>query len=93
MGEGFGGVMPSGIPVTRDLVFVLKTGEIVLDWGDGRVQDIMTGEFLKFKESDYGRAVMDPDLEILRNNGRVEAYDNRRVFLRPLPEPPRPTID
>lgn len=85
--------MTSGFPVVRDLVFVLKSGEIVLDWGDGRVQDVLTGEFLDFEEPDYGRAVSDVDLEMLKNNGRVIAYDPRMVYLTPLPEPPRPTIE
>jgi hypothetical protein len=83
----------SGIPVPRSLVFVLKTGEVVFDWGDGRVQDVMTGEFLGFDEDNYGRAVLDTELESLRNNGRVESFDARTVHLRPLPEPPRTTIE
>ncbi|MCJ7678920.1 MAG: hypothetical protein MUO35_14495 [Anaerolineales bacterium] len=85
--------MTSGIPVTRGWVFVLKTGEVVIDWADGRVQDIMTGDFMSYDEKDYGRPVQDTDLEMLRNNGRVDAYNARTVYLRPLPEPPRATID
>jgi hypothetical protein len=85
--------MTTGIPVTREWVFALQSGEIVLDWGDGRVQDILTGDFRVFDEHDYGRPVTDSDLEALRNNGRVESYDGHRVYLRPLPEPPRKTID
>lgn len=85
--------MPNGTPVPRDLVFVLKSGEIVFDWGDGRVQDVITGEFIRFTERNYGRAVLDTDLDMLRNTGRVEAFDARLVYLRPLPDPPRRTID
>jgi hypothetical protein len=85
--------MPSGIPVPRDLIFVLKTGEFVLDVGDARVQDVQTGEFVAFHERDYGRGILDGDLEILKNNGVVTFYDARTVYLRPLPEPPRRTID
>lgn len=85
--------MTSGVPVTRGWVFVLKTGEVVIDWADGRVQDIMSGEFRVYDEKDYGRPVQDTDLDNLRNNGRVESYDARTVYLRPLPEPPRATID
>lgn len=85
--------MTGGVPVTRSWVFVLKSGEVVIDWGDGRVQDILTGDFRRFEDQDYGRAVMDHDLESLKNNGRVESYDARKVVLRPLPEPPRSTID
>ena len=65
--------MTSGIPVTRGWVFVLKSGEVVIDWADGRVQDT--------------------DLENLRNNGRVVSWDARTVYLVPLPEPPRHTIE
>ncbi len=85
--------MTDGTPIPRGLVFVLKSGEMVVDWGDGRVQDIETGSFLTFKESNYGRAISDQDLERLRNLGRVVDYDARIVHLRPLPEPPRRTID
>jgi hypothetical protein len=85
--------MTSGIPVTRGWVFVLKTGEVVIDWADGRVQDIMSGDFLVCDEKDYGRPVQDTDLESLRNNGRVVSWDARTVYLVPLPEPPRHTID
>lgn len=85
--------MPRGIPVSRSLVFVLATGEVVVDWGDGRVQDILTGEFRPFRESEYGRPVNDTDLEQLKNNARLEAYDAWMVYLRPLPEPPRKTIE
>lgn len=85
--------MAGGIPVPRDLVFVLRTGETVLDVGDGRVQDVQTGEFMEFRERDYGRAILDGDLETLKNNGVVHAYDARIIYLRPLPEPPRRTIE
>jgi hypothetical protein len=85
--------MPGGTPIPRDLVFVLKTGEFVVDWGDGRVQDIETGEFRPFKERDYGRAISDSDLDRLKIMGRVDSFDLRTVFLLPLPEPPRRTID
>lgn len=85
--------MSSGTPIPRDLIFVLKTGETVVDWGDGRVQDIESGGFIPFRESDYGRPISDQDLDRLRNIGRVIDYDARTVFLRPLPEPPRRTID
>jgi hypothetical protein len=85
--------MTSGTPVARGLVFMLQTGEIVVDWGEGRVQDILTGDFLEFKENDYGGAITDSDLERLKDLGRVVSYTNRLVYLRPLPEPPRPTIE
>jgi hypothetical protein len=85
--------LTTGLSVARGWIFLAQTGEVVLDWGDGRVQDILTGEFLQLSEQDLGRPVQDADLEILRKNGRVETYDARTVVLKPLPEPPRPTLE
>jgi hypothetical protein len=85
--------MMRGVPVVRSLVFVLISGETVVDWGDGRVQDVLSGEFIPFEERDYCRPVTDSDLENLKRSGRVDAWDDRMVFLRPLPDPPRQMID
>jgi hypothetical protein len=85
--------VPGGIPVSRSWIYVLKTGEVVVDWGDGRVQDVASGEFLSAQESDYDRPVADQELEQLKLNGRVESFDYRMVNLLPLPESPRSTIE
>jgi hypothetical protein len=85
--------MTRGMPVPRSLVFLMVTGEAVVDWGDGRVQDIMSGGFMTYSESNYSRPLTDVELQTLKNNGRVEDYDDRMVYLRPLPEPPRKTIE
>jgi hypothetical protein len=85
--------MPRGIPVSRSLVFVVKSGDVVVDWGDGRVQDVLQGEFRPYDESDFGRTATDSDLEYLKKNGRVEAYDAYIVYIRTLPEAPSKTID
>ena len=85
--------MNRGLAVPRGWVFVLKTGEHVVDWGDARVQDLLSGEFMEFSEQDYGWGISDSDLSSLKNNGRVESFDSSMVYLRPLPEPPLRTID
>jgi hypothetical protein len=85
--------MPRGIPVSRSLVFVIKSGDVVVDWGDGRVQDVLQGEFRPYDENDFGRVATDSDLEYLKKNGRVEAYDAYMVYIRTLPEAPSKTID
>jgi hypothetical protein len=85
--------MARGLAVSRSLIFVIETGEAVFYWGDGRVQDIMSGDFLPFSEGDYSRPITDAELQALKNNGRVEGYDSRTVYLRPLPDAPRKTID
>jgi hypothetical protein len=48
---------------------------------------------MTYSESNYSRPLTDVELQTLKNNGRVEDYDDRMVYLRPLPEPPRKTID
>ncbi|MGH2627133.1 MAG: hypothetical protein ACRDHY_10830 [Anaerolineales bacterium] len=85
--------MTTGLPVPRAWITLAKSGEIILDWGDGMVQDVLTGDFLQIQEADLGRPVSDAELDTLRKNGRVESYDARNVYLRHLPEPPRPTIE
>ena len=85
--------MTRGMSVPRSLVFLTVTGEAVVDWGDGRVQDITSGGFMTYSESNYSRPLTDVELQTLKNNGRVEDYDDRMVYLRPLPEPPRKTIE
>ncbi len=82
-----------GTPVPRDLVFVLKSGETVIDWGDGMVQDIMTGEFMPLEETDYGSPIGDSDLEMLKKNGQVESYDGNVVYVQSLPQRPWRTLD
>ncbi len=82
----------SGTPVQRSLIFILKSGETVVDWGDGRAMDIHTGEFIDFDESDFGGAVLDMDLDTLQNNGLVESYDDQVVYLQSLPQRPHSTL-
>lgn len=85
--------MTTGLPIPRGWILMTKNGEVVLDWGDGRVQDVLTGEFLQPRDPDFGRPATDGDLEVLRKSGRVESFDARTVYLRPLPEPPRPSLE
>ncbi|MCJ7513008.1 MAG: hypothetical protein MUO23_08560 [Anaerolineales bacterium] len=85
--------MPGGIPVARSWIYVLKSGEVIVDWGEGRVQDIASGDFLTVQESDYDRPVTDSELDHLKMNGRIERYDTRLAHLLPLPEPPRRALE
>ena len=85
--------MTIGLPVPRGWVLLTKTGEVVLDWGDGRIQDVLTGDFLNLTDQEIGGAARDADLEVLRKAGRVESFDARTVYLRPLPDAPRPSLE
>jgi hypothetical protein len=83
--------MTNGTPVTRDWVYVLQDGTIVVEWAEGSLQDIQTGDFLQ--SGAFGHPVQDNELDRLRLLGRIEKFDNRTVFLKALPESKRRTID
>jgi hypothetical protein len=83
----------AGIPVLKEYLYVLRDGAMVVDWGDGNVQDLMTGEFIRLKDSDFGRRMTDRELDLLKARGRVAGYDARTVYLMPLPEGSRKTLD
>jgi hypothetical protein len=83
--------MTSGTPVNRDWVYVLQDGTIVIEWEEGTLQDVQTGDFLR--QGAFGHPVQDNELERLRLNGRIEKFDARMVYLRALPEFKRKTID
>ena len=83
----------AGTPVIKEYMYVLKDGAMVVDWGDGQVQDVMTGDFLPFKESDIGHPMTDRELDLLITRGRIASYDSRTVYLMPLPEGNRKMLD
>ncbi|MCL4561840.1 MAG: hypothetical protein M1281_14685 [Chloroflexi bacterium] len=85
--------MQGGTPVGRHCVVVLIDGNTVVDWGDGLVQDILSGEFFRCREEDISHTVLDAELEDLKHAGHVESYTAQQVYLRALPEPPRSTLD
>ena len=85
--------MPHGTPFNRNWVVILNDGSPVLDWGDGLFQDIMTGDFMQLNESTISRAIMDNELDRLHLAGRIFGYDSTLVYLGPLPERNRRTLD
>jgi len=85
--------MTTGLPVDRQWVLVMPNGDIVVDWGDQRLQDVHSGQFLS--EYPPAEAVVIPDalLEILKAGGIVSAYNRRTVYFTYLPEHPTPLIN
>ncbi len=75
-----------GTPIVRHLVFVLNDGTFVVQWENDHVQDIFSGRILPFEDRLYGHAITDPELDRLRDAGRVAGYDRSYVWLYPLPE-------
>ncbi len=85
--------MPTGIPFNRQYVLVFEDGRVVLDWGEGLLQELETGIFFSSAENQVSRSIMDEELEWLKRVGRVEAYNRLQVFFLNLPERPVKTID
>ncbi len=85
--------MTNGSPTKREYLFVLNNGTMVLDWGDGKAQDLMLGDFIQYEERDYSHAIQDHELDLLVRAGRVSSFDARNVNINSLPEPPRKMID
>jgi len=75
-----------GAPVARHLIFVLQDGSFVVQWNPEHIQDIFTGKLRPFRDQDYGHAISDADLEVLREAGRVSHYDRSYIWLHALPE-------
>lgn len=85
--------MSPGTQIARQHIHVLKDGAFVVDWGEGQVQDLMTGEFMRVDDADFGHVIYDAELDILARRGRVLEYNSQEVFLAPLPESGRKMLD
>ncbi len=85
--------MPLGTPVSRHCILVLRDGRTVIDWGSTRYQDLLTGDFLAFQETEISHTALDRDLEPLKISGLVVDFDSSQVYLHALPEPPRATLE
>ncbi len=74
------------MPVARGYVLVLQDGQVVIDWGEGRYQEIVRGEFLTLPESEISHAAQDTELEYLKTLGQLLSFDRSHVYFPPLPE-------
>lgn len=86
-------MVDTGTPISRQWIYMLQDGTPVIDWGDGKVQDMYSGDFKPFDEKDYSHPITDRELDVLKNAGRVSKYDSKDVYVNSLPEPPREMID
>lgn len=85
--------MITGTPVLREFVFVMDHGQCVVDWGEGLVQDLLSGDFISDPDTRYCRPLGDVELDQLVKAGRVSRYDSRMVYLTALPESKKRTLD
>ncbi|MDX1992967.1 MAG: response regulator [bacterium] len=76
-----------GSAISRQHVFALLDGSYVVQWEDKKVQELLTGKYRPYDhDNDYGHAITDYELRQLRVSGRVEYYNQKFVWLLPLPE-------
>ena len=78
--------MPAGFAINRQLVFILKNGAVVVDWGNGWGADLERGEFIQFEEQDLSHAVQDDELESLKTMALVAEYNQLQVYFTYTPE-------
>jgi hypothetical protein len=85
--------MKRGTAIERAFVCVLADGTTCVDWGDGRMQDVLTGEFRPAAEVIATHTVTDAELKALVQQGIATGYDANYAYLLPLPERPMKTIE
>lgn len=69
-------------PVLRQRVFALNDGTLVFQQDDALVQELLSGKFRTFRHTrDFGHAVTDDELALLRETGCVSTYDGQYVSL------------
>lgn len=76
----------SGSPVPRHTVFILADGSFVVQWDEGRVQELLSGRYRRYEDDSFGHAITSYELNQLKAAGCVEHYDERYVWLYALPE-------
>lgn len=76
----------SGSPVPRNAVFILADGSFVVQWGETRVQELLTGRYRTFDNQDYSHTITDYELAQLKAAGLVEHFNHQYVWLYALPE-------
>ncbi len=85
--------MKTGIPVSRHCVLTLKSNEIVVDWGNGNCQEVLTGRISPLVEEEISHTTLDEELNHLKKVGLVEKFDVHNAYIVQMPEPPKPTIE
>ncbi len=85
--------MPAGVAINRHWVMVMKDGAVLMDWGNGLFQDLLTGEFLENVEQAGSHTIQEDELEWLKRTARIQEYDADMVYLVNLPDRPLKTLE
>ena len=68
--------------IHRKWFFVHKNGKLLLDWGQGKAQEVLSGQFISYVPKDYVHAVKDEMLVGLMETGKVIRFDQEQVVIR-----------
>ncbi len=85
--------MPEGLAINRRWVLVLHNGAVIVDWGNGVFQDILTGEFFDDISLIGCHAIQDEELDWMKRTGNIVNFDEINVIVSSLPEYPKKTIE
>jgi hypothetical protein len=85
--------MKTGTLISRHCVVTLKNNNIVVDWGNGTGQDVLSGQFSPLEERDVSHTTLDEELEILRKSGLVADFDTTQVQFTTLPDSPKKAME
>ena len=85
--------MTEGLAINRRWILVLNNGIIIIDWGNGILQDIHTGEFLSGLSLVGSHAILDEQLDWLKRTATITGYDESNVYFTSLPEYPKDTLE
>lgn len=85
--------MAEGLAINRRWVLVLTNGVIIIDWGDGVFQDLLTGEFIRQVSLAGSHVIQDEQLQWLKRTGNIAGFDESNVYINNLPEFPRKSIE
>ncbi len=78
--------MNEGIPIQRQFVLVSNQGNIVIDWGSQRYQDVFSGEYLSVEHEQRLHPIQEPDLVWLKNAGIILSFTLQHVYFSNLPK-------
>ena len=68
--------------INRKWFFVMNNGKLVLDWGQGKAQEVTSGKFVSYVPKNYAHAVEDQELIELVEKNRIVRFDQEKVVLK-----------
>jgi len=85
--------MTAAVPISRHWVIVLHNGDIVIDWGEGVFQDVISGAFLPTVDQAGSHAIQNDECAWLESSGVIQGYDAAQVYVTHLPMRQRESLE